>query len=165
MITRLRLRKAMGDLRAHRGRTVLTWLAVTAALAAAATVLDAWALVREVTRDQYLASAPAAATIVVDPLTPDARARALAAVRAVPGVRDAEAHRAVSTRIQVGGTVLGARLFVSDDPAAQRVGRLRIARGAWPAAAGPDIAIERSSLDFAGLTLGDRVQLGTADGD
>ena len=57
---RPRGRKVIGDLRQHRGRTLLAVLAIAVGLAASGTVLDTWALVRIATRDGFLASDPVA---------------------------------------------------------------------------------------------------------
>lgn len=153
-----RWRKALGDLRAHRGRTLLATLAIAASLAGAGTVLNAWALVRVATREGFDASDPPAATLTMDVVPPDLLAR----VMRVPGVRLAEARRVVAARIAIDGTTYGARLFVSDDPSAQRIGRLRGETGDWPPR-DDELVIERSSLDFSGAALGTTVRLGVGD--
>jgi len=56
-----RWRKVLRDLWLHKSRTVLVVLAIAAGIAGAGAVLNTWALVRRVTREQYLASNPASA--------------------------------------------------------------------------------------------------------
>jgi putative ABC transport system permease protein len=153
-----RWRKAVGDLRAHRGRTALAVLAIAAGLAGAGTVLNAWALVRVATRDGFLAADPPAATLEVDSATPALLAR----VRTVPGVRHAEARRTLGARITVEGTAYAALLFVHDDASQASIGRLRPEAGEWPARDGAFV-IERSSLDFSGASVGGAVRLTLGD--
>lgn len=149
-----RWQKALGDLRAHRGRTLLATLAIAAGLAGAGTVLNAWALVRVATRDGFLAADPPAATLHVDSVTPALLSR----VRTVPGVRIAEGRRTVSARATIDGTSYAAQLFVLDDPPTSAIGRVRADLGDWPAVDGA-FTIERSSLDFSGATLGGELRL------
>ncbi len=159
----LRWRKAAGDLKAHRGRTLLAVLAIAASLAAAGTVLDAWALVKVATREGFLASDPPAATIRVEPLDTVLRARVLAAVRATAGVRDAETRRVTNARIEVEGTTFAAQLFTADDLTAQRIGKLRGDAGEWPVREGA-IVIEHSAVDFSGAQVGGAVRLQAGEG-
>lgn len=154
-----RWRKAAGDLSMHRGRTLLSVIAIAAGLAAGGTVLNSWALVRVATREGYLASDPAAATLRVD----SAPAAMLALVRTVPGVRDAESRRTTTARMSVNGTTLTALLFTSDDQSARRIGRLRSESGDWPPADGA-MTVERSSMDFSGAAVGESVRLSVNDG-
>lgn len=156
---RPRGRKVIGDLRQHRGRTLLAVLAIAVGLAASGTVLDTWALVRIATRDGFLASDPVAATLRVDSVT----AGLLARVREVPGVRDAESRRTTVTRVQVNGKPFTALLVTSDDLAGRRIGRLRGESGQWPPRDG-ELVIEHSSLDFSGAALGESVRLTGGDG-
>jgi len=51
----------------HRGRTAAVVLAIVVGLAGAGAVLDAWALLRKVTHDEYLATNPASATVHSSP--------------------------------------------------------------------------------------------------
>ena len=154
-----RWRKLLRDLRVHRARALLVVLAVAVALTAAGAVLDTWALVRGVTRDVYLASHPAAATLRLEH-APDAAA--LEELRALPALA------AVRVRSRSGGVLLhgGARypldLYAREDYAARDIAALEPQKGAWPPLDGA-IAIEQSSLDFAGLALGDTVEVSIAD--
>ena len=154
-----RWRKALGDLRAHRGRTLLATLAIAASLAGAGTVLNAWALVRVATSDGFDASDPPSATLAMDSVPVSLLARGMQ----VPGVRLAEARRVVGARVAIDGTTHAARLFVSDDPSAQRIGRLRAESGDWPPR-DDELVIERSSLDFSGAAVGSMVRLSVGDG-
>jgi putative ABC transport system permease protein len=149
-----RWRKVARDLWLHRGRTAAVVLAIVVGLAGAGAVLDAWALLREVTHDEYLATNPASATVRMDSVD-DAL---LAAVRALPEVSEAQARRTVTVGVRVNGAWGTGLLYASSALRAQRIGRIAYERGEWPPSIGA-IAIERSSVSFAGVSLGDSVSV------
>ena len=155
-----RWRKVWRDAALHKARTALVLVAIAVGIAGAGSILNAWALVRRVTRESYLASDPAAATLRVDSLD----AHALEIVRKVPGVRDAQARRAAVAAVRAGGAWQTALLFSTSNFRDYRIGRLRPEGGAWPPADG-DIVIERSSLAFSGLRVGEpaSIALGTSE--
>ena len=152
-----RWRKALGDLRQHGGRTALVVVAIATGLAAAGTILNAWALVQVATTKGYLASDPAAATIRVD-AADDAM---LALARSFPGVRDVQARRTTMARAQVAGATVTAMLFTVDPREAVRIGAVTWESGEPPADG--TLTVERSSLDFSGATVGDHVMLSVGD--
>ncbi|MFP5355980.1 MAG: ABC transporter permease, partial [Gemmatimonadota bacterium] len=157
-----RWRKMGRDLWLHRTRSATVVLAILVGLVAAGAVLDTWALLRRVTRDGYLATNPASATLhLADGDSVDAAL--LAAVRAHPGVRDAQARRTVVASALVDGSWRPALLFTAPALDAQRIGALAREDGAWPPAAG-DFTVERSSQDFAGIAIGDSVALRVGEG-
>ena len=152
-----RWRKTLGDLRQHGGRTALVIVAIAIGLAAAGTILNAWALVQVATTNGYLASDPAAATIRVDS-TDDAL---LALVRAFPGVRDVQARRTTMARAQVAGATVTAMLFTVDAREPVRIGSINWEGGAPPADG--TLTVERSSLEFSGAAIGEEVVLSIGD--
>src|SRR5689334_21245997 len=156
-----RWHKVARDLWLHRGRSALVVLAIAVGLAGAGAVLDAWALLRVVTRDEYLATNPASATVrLAQGDTVDAAL--LASARAVPNVSDVQARRLVSASVELDGAWRTALLFASNDPAAQRVGRLARVSGAWPPS-NDALVIEHSSVELAGAALGDSLALRVGD--
>jgi len=158
-MVRPRWRKVWRDLWLHRGRSALVVVAIAAGLAGAGTVLITWALVQRVTRVQYLASDPASATI----RTGAVDSALLATIRAVPGVGAAEARRTVVGTVHGGGRWRPAWLFVAPEFAEVRIGALRLLSGTWPD--DTTIVIERSSLAFAGLGVGDQALVAAGDRD
>ncbi|MCU0647987.1 MAG: ABC transporter permease, partial [Gemmatimonadaceae bacterium] len=86
----------------------------------------------------------------------------LEAVRAVSGVRDVQWRRTMSVPVQVQGAWRTAVLFAVEDLRDVRIGTLRGAGGAWPVPDGT-IAIEHSSVAFAGTGVGDSVLIAGAD--
>ncbi len=154
-----RFLKILRDLWLHRARTMLVVLAISVGIVGAGTVLDTWALLRTVTRDGYLATNPAAATLRFDRVD----SALLAAVRALPEVREVDARRSAVASLTTAAGPLTAQLVASDDPSTQTIGRIARVAGDWPPRADA-VTIERSSLEFAGLALGDSVTLRLADG-
>ncbi len=152
-----RWRKAIGDLREHVGRTVVVVLAIAVGLAAAGSILNAWALVRVATIEGYLASDPAAATIRLD----STDAALLALVRAQPGVRDVQARRTTMARAQIAGASVTAMLFTIDPTERVRIGAVQWESGTPPTDS--TLTVERSSLDFSGAAVGEDIVLSIGD--
>jgi len=154
----VRWRKVFRDAWLHRGRTVLVVVAIAAGLAGGGIVLNAWALVRVVTHEGFLASRPAAATLRLDSVD----ATVLARAKGVPGVAGVQARRTTSARVLAGGAWVPALLFTHDDFEAIRIGIVQPSGPGWPPARGA-LVIERSSLEFSGIAVGDEVQLAVGD--
>jgi putative ABC transport system permease protein len=154
-----RWRKVLRDAWLHKPRTLLVILAIIVGIVGAGSVLNAWTLIRQVTKKEFADSNPASATLRTDAVDDVLVSR----VKAVVGVRDARARRAVVARLQANGVARTAELFVLDDFLINRIGRIAPEQGIWPPADG-SIIIERSSVDFAGVLLGDsvHVQVGSA---
>jgi putative ABC transport system permease protein len=148
------------DLLLHAPRTVLVVLAIAIGIAGAGAVLDTWALLRRVVHEGYRASDPAAATLRTDAVDADLLSR----VRAVPGVRDAQARRVVSGRVLVEGSWRPLLIFVAAEPRDIRIGRVQGVGGAWPAPDGA-LVIERSSLGVLNAGVGDTVLARVAEGE
>ena len=149
-----RWRKVARDLRLHASRTVLVVLAIAMGLIGAGSVLDTWSLVRRVTRQEYLASNPASATLRLDAID----ARLLERVRAMPDIRAAQARRTVIGSARTSSGWRSAMLFALDDFTAMRIGIIKSEDGTWP----PDdghVVLEHSSVEFAGLGIGDSIEL------
>lgn len=158
-MVRPRWRKVFRDLWLHQGRTALVVLAIVIGIVGAGSILDTWAFVRRVTREGYLATNPASATLRIAGLDQNLVVR----VRAHPAVAAAEARRTVSAAIRVQGTWRTALLFVGDDLATSRIGLIQAEAGEWPPRDG-GLVVERSSVEFAGLAVGEAVTLQRGDG-
>ncbi|MBK8250750.1 MAG: ABC transporter permease [Gemmatimonadetes bacterium] len=153
-----RWRKVLRDATLHLPRTLLVAVAMAVSLAGAGTVLISWALVRRATVEGFYASEPAAATLRMDAVTADA----MAIARATPGVRAVQARRTLGIPMEVRGTWQSVVLFAVEDPSHVSIGKLSAAGGAWPPPDG-EIAIERSSVDFAGAAVAESVTVIGAD--
>jgi putative ABC transport system permease protein len=155
-----RWRKVVRDLWLHRSRTLVVALAIAVSLAGAGTILNTWALVERATREGFDASNPPAATLWTDAVDDGL----LEAIRAHPAVADAQARRTSAVAIQVQGSYRAALLFATADFPDVRIGRLQPEVGAWPPVDGA-IVIERSSVEFAGTSIGEPVRLVAGSGD
>lgn len=154
-----RWRKVARDVWLHKSRTSLVVLAVCVGIIGAGSVLNAWTLLRRAIRGEFSASNPASATLRVDSID----SVMLARVRALPSIKDAEARRTVigSARIEEGWRT--ATLFAANDLASKRIGVLRRERGDWPPPDGA-IAIEASSVEFSGASVGKSIPVQIGDG-
>ncbi|HEX6810189.1 MAG TPA: ABC transporter permease [Planctomycetota bacterium] len=148
-------RKLAGDLwqQGARARTVSIVLAVTAGVAAFATLLSSHAiLTREVARG-YEATRPADVTLHVDSVDDEL----VATVRAVEGVLQADARRVVKARIRTGPIQWRALQLIAPRSFADvAVSRFLPQQGAWPPAAG-ELLVERDALQVAKACIGDVV--------
>ncbi len=155
----LRVLKVWRDVRLHGARTALVVLAIAIGITGAGSVLDTWALLRRVTVEGFLGTNPPSATLRLDAVT----APVLAAVRAMPEVKAAEARRTVMGTVTTDGTARSAMLFVAADIATHTIGRVAGDSGTWPP---PDRAfvIEHSSADFANVHPGGTVALRLGNG-
>ena len=143
----------------HKARTTLVIAAITIGVAGAGAVLDTWSLIRRVTADEFAASNPASATLRMDGVD----TALLRAVRALPEISAAAGHRTVSGSVRTSAGIRTVVFFVTDDYAGSRIGALVPQAGQWPPRDG-DMIIERSSVDFAGIGVGDDVLARARDG-
>ncbi len=153
-----RWRKVLRDAWLHKPRTLLVVLAIAIGIVGAGSVLDAWSLIRKATRDEFRASNPASATLRTDSID----AALLTRVRARQDVRFAQARRVTIGSVRVEDGARTAMLFTVDDFTAIHVGAVKAERGTWPP---PDdaVVLERSSVEFSGLGLGDSVIVQVGD--
>lgn len=160
--SRLRPRwwKVLRDLWLHKARTALVIAAIVVGLVGAGTVLDTWALLRVVTRDGYLMTKPAAGTVRFDVVD----SALLASIRALPTVRAATARQTVSARIRTPEGWRTAIVQAGDELAGGELAIIVREQGMWPPNDGA-VIVERSSLEFARLAMGDSVILQRGDGD
>ena len=157
---RPRVRKVLRDVWHHKARTMLVVLAIAIGIVGAGAVLNTWSLLRRVTREGYLATNPASATIRTDSID----AALLDRVRRLPGIDEVQARRTVYGRALVGGTWRTAVLFAAADFAGATIGTLQPVLGAWPPTDG-FLVVETSSVEYAAAAIGEPVlvQLGDAE--
>jgi putative ABC transport system permease protein len=159
-MTSPRVRKVLRDVWHHKARTMLVVLAIAIGIIGAGAVLNTWSLLRRVTREGFLATNPASATIRTDSID----TALLDRVRALPAIREAAARRTVTGRALVGGAWRSAVLFAASDLTAVRIGMLQPVSGSWPPADGT-ITLESSSVEYADAAIGQAliVQVGEAE--
>ncbi len=153
-----RWRKVGRDLWLHKSRTGLVVSAICIGIIGAGSVLNAWSLLRRATRLEFGESNPASAVLRTDSVN----ATLLARIRAMPAIADAQALRTTTASAR---TALGSRtaiLMARADFSANTIGTIKPDRGAWPPSAG-EIVVEHSSVEFAGVALGDSLALQIGD--
>ena len=158
-MVRPRWKKVVRDVRLHKGRTILVILAIALGIVGAGSVLNTYSILRQVTREGYLATNPPSATLVTESIDDDL----LASVHRLPSISEVQARREVSGRALVGEQWLPLRLFAMRDFESITIGLLDPERGAWPPAAG-EIVIEHSSLPIAGVAPGDELNVTVVKG-
>ncbi len=152
-----RWRKVVRDVWLHKSRTTLVVLAISIGIIGSGAVLNAWALLRRVTRGEFAASNPASATLRTDSID----AALLQRVRALPGIRHAEARRTATASARTDAGWRTAVLFATDD-FAKRIGALKPEHGEWPPSDGA-IVVEASSVEFSGAGIGRPLEVQIGD--
>jgi putative ABC transport system permease protein len=162
-VSRLLAVKLRRDLRASWTRFALMVLALAATLTVFGATLFAWSTVGRETRDAYLSTEPASATVVLSQPVDASRLAAVAAqARTRPGVLDATARTQFDTAVQVNGQPrdIPLQVFVAapDDP--MRMVKFDLDQaGAWPPATGQILLGADDSLALLGAAAGDTVTL------
>jgi putative ABC transport system permease protein len=152
----LRARKIARDLVAARGRVVVMILALAISTGAVGAVLGARAILERESRASYLSTNPASATLQIPGGTDE---RALRIVRSRPGVIDAALRAKTGARMVLpNGRRAPMLLFVAPASDPMRVASFRVEQGRWPPA-DDAMLLERSSLAYFGVHVGDRVAL------
>ncbi len=166
--SRLLAVKLRRDLRASWTRFALMVLALAATVTVFGATLFAWSTVGRETREAYLSTGPASATIVLSQPVDAARLAAVAAAaRTRPGVLDATARTQFDTRVEVDGQArdIPLQVFVAapDDP--MRMARFDLNRpGSWPPAAGQILLGDDGTPALIGAATGDTVGVTAPDG-
>ena len=145
----------LADVRTERGRLATMITAVAVSLAALGAVLGAWSILSRGMSENYLATRPADATLVLPGGIDD---DLLATVRAEHAVAEADRREVVLARVHVGDDWRPLLLFVIDDFDDVRLNGFRPTRGAWPPDPGT-VLIERSALSIADADVGDALEV------
>jgi len=157
-----RWRKVFGDIAGNPVRCALAVLAMTAGAFGVGAIVTSYTILTRELAATYANTRPASALVYTQGID----AAALAAVRTLPGVADAEARPTIRARIS---RITGSRdwhpltLFVVHDFGRQEMDVFTKNEGAWPPA-DDEVLIERSSMSVAHAAIGDRVVMKTADG-
>lgn len=155
-----RWRKVLRELWSNRSRTLLAALAIAVGVFAIGATAGASVAIERDMASAYAAVNPPSATLLSEPFDEEM----LQAVEGMPGVVEADGRRSVNVRLQIGPDEwYDLQLFAMPDYADQRIGIVRPERGAWPP---PEQAMlmERASLSYLGLEIGQTMQLRTPNG-
>lgn len=153
-----RWRKMLRDIAEHPVRATLAVLAMAAGTFGVTTTLTAYSILGRELATTYAATLPSSATLDTDHVSDED----VAAVRAVAGVRTAEARPVVSGRLRIGPDQwIGLSFWVVRDFNDLRLDTFTHDGGAWPP--GPDdVLLERSALGVAEAGIGDMLTVRTA---
>jgi putative ABC transport system permease protein len=155
-----RWRKVLGDAAEQRGRLIMMLIAMAVGIFAIGLIATAYAILGRELDAGYLATNPPDALLDVEPLDE----AAVAGVRGRPGVVWAEAESRVWGRIEVGPREwLPLLLNVRPSFAPQRIGRLVLEQGQWPAD-GEGIVLERTAVGLANSGVGREVMVQSPSG-
>lgn len=159
--------KLRRDLRASWSRFVLMVVAIAVSLTVFGGVLAAWPATGRETRDAYLTTEPASATILLDKAIDAGQMTAIAAqARQRPGVLEATGRTQFNSEIEVNGQPreIPLQVFVAAPEDPMRIVRFDVRQeGSWPPSPG-EIFIGRDSLALLGVAVGDTVTVKTPSG-
>ena len=166
-MTNLLAVKLRRDMRAAWPRLLLMVIAIAVSLTVFGAVLLTWSASARETRNAYLDTEPASATIVLDrPVAAGQMATIVAEVRSQPGVIEAAGRTQFTSDVEVDGRVREdpLQIFVAppDDP--MEMATFEVEQGSWPPAPG-DLLVGRESLALLDLAVGDTVVVTTSRGE
>lgn len=155
-----RWRKVLRDLWGNQARTALTALAIAVGVFAVGAIAGAGSTLDRGLAASYAAVNPADAQLLTEPFDDEL----VQTIRRMPGVADAEGRRSVGVRFQTGPDVWAdLTLFALPEDGATRIGVVRPVAGVWPPP-GRTVLLERASLAYLGLAVGDRAIIRTPAG-
>jgi len=155
-----RWRKLLRDVAHTPGRTALMVLAMAAGVCALATMLSSYTILGRETTRNYMDTNPPSATLQLDAID----APLMAAIRAFPGIADAQASATAGALLETGdGQWLPLTIFVLGDFNAQRINTIFREQGAWPPPPG-SLLLERDALPLAHAAIGTQLRLRRGQG-
>ncbi len=165
-MTRLLFIKLLRDMQTAWERMVMMVIAISVSLIVFSGMLYARTLVLSNTASGYLSTNPASARITLEPgVMPDKTAAFIAAAKAEPGVIDATMRQVTNVGLQKeSGGLKSLQLFVAAAADPMQIATFKIEQGTgWPPPA-EGILLERSTLEFLELNVGDQVAIIGFDG-
>jgi putative ABC transport system permease protein len=159
--------KLRRDLRASWSRFALMVIAIAVSLTVFGGVFLARGVTARETRNAYLSTEPASATILLEePIGAEQMADLAAEVRRWPGVIEATGRTQFNSDVEVNGRprFFPLQVFVvaPDDP--MRIANFEIEQDSWPPS--PDeIFVDGDTLALVGMAIGDTVTIETPSGE
>ncbi|MCU6499315.1 ABC transporter permease [Rugamonas sp. A1-17] len=156
-----RWRKLLRDVALTPGRVALMVLAMAAGVCALATMLSSYTILSRETTRNYLDTNPPSATLQLERID----APLLAAIRAFPGIAQAQASGTVGVTLAAQGQAeaLPLTIFMVDDFNALHINTVYREQGAWPPPDG-SLLLERDALRLIGQRIGQRIAISTGHG-
>lgn len=166
-MTNLLTVKLRRDLRATWSRLLLMVIAIAVSLTVFSGVLFIWSGSARETRDAYLNTEPASATILLDRgIDVEQMAAIVARARTQPGVIEATGRAQFTSEVEVDGRLREnpLQVFVAapDDP--MRMANFEVQQGSWPPVPG-EILLGRDTLVLLDLAVGDTMVVTTPSGE
>src|SRR5687767_6682284 len=155
--------KLRRDLRATWPRLLLMVIAIAISLTVFGAVLYAWTAIDRETRDSYLSTEPASATIQFGPgVDAEEMAAIVEQARTRPGVLEAAGRMQFTSNVEVNGEARPNQLQVFAAPPDDelRMANFQVRGGNWPPAPG-EVFIRQDSLGLLGIAVGDTVTVET----
>ncbi|MCP4426704.1 MAG: ABC transporter permease [Chloroflexi bacterium] len=155
----IRARKVLRDIWSNKARTALVIASIAVGLMAISATFRAQAIFSQSLADSLAAINPASARL----LTLRADEDAVTAVQNLPAIQAAEGRQIAWARILVGDNWRSLKLAALPDFDDIQIDKITSTEGDWPP---PErsLLIERSSMNAAGVNLGDTVRIKTSDG-
>ena len=154
-----RWRKVVQDLVANKTRTVLVVLSIAVGVFAVGMIAGTEVVLSRDLDSNYMQANPSAAIIYTD----DFDDEFAASMRHVPGVAWAQGSRGLSVRATLRpNDVRTLSLMSTPDHGMPRINEIWPEKGAWPPPA-KEIVLERASLAFFGLKIGDTITVEDAN--
>lgn len=155
-----RWRKVLRDLWGNKTRTLLVVLSITVGIFALGMILGTRILLGRDLPAIYLATTPLHASIGTSPFDEEL----IDVVKRIDGVADAAARRNVTLRQQIGeGQWRDVELNVVPDFETITISQISPVSGVWPPPA-DGLVVERASLEYLEVEVGDVLTLETLDG-
>jgi putative ABC transport system permease protein len=155
-----RWKKLVRDLWLARGRTAMMIAAIAVSVFSVGMVLSTYAIIARETRQNYLGTNPASATLELDRVD-DVLVRS---ARQRPGIANAEARATLLARAQVAPDEWRPLLlFVVNDFNAMQISAFRAEQGAFPPPTGT-MLVERAAMSMLNTRIGDQVVVKTPNG-
>lgn len=152
--------KVLNDLWENKTRTLLIVLSIAVGLFAVGTIVSAEAILSTEMSRSFATITPSTGTVRTIELFDENFIRS---VRQMPAVAEADARRAMDTRVQIGPNEwVNLRLFAVPDYNDIRVNKINPESGAWPPPP-REILIERAALPLLNAGVGDLIALETPD--
>lgn len=160
-------RKLLRDLWLHRGRTLLVVLSIGVGVAGVGAIGQARSVAIASMTAAHAAARPPGAILQTEWFDE----AMVEEVRRLEGVGDAEGRYAIVGRARAAGTNPGSdesgwkefHLFAVADDGKLEISRILPVEGVWPPPPG-EVALERTSLAYLGLTVGDTLLVEMPDG-
>lgn len=152
--------KVVRDLWGNKTRTLLVVLSIAVGVFAVGTVSGSNTIITRDLARSYQATRPADALLVTEPFAEEL----VQTVRRMREVSEAEGRRSLNVRLQTGPDEWrDLQLFAIPDYDAMRISIVTPEEGVWPPPRRA-LLLERSSLPFLGLHIGDSIRIKTPGG-